>query len=51
MEIAGKARQRSFVQSAGVFSNNGAFVVGNYPVALSGSVSGLIKDAANSSST
>lgn len=49
---SGKKRVSSYFQVAGISpSTNAVAVAGNYPVGLSGSVSGLVKDLANPSST
>lgn len=48
----GKKRASSFFQVAGISpATGGVTVTGNYPVGLSGSVSGLVKDLASPSST
>lgn len=49
---SGKKRVSGFVQVAGVSSEtNKASVAGNYPVGMTGSVTGLIKDPGSASST
>lgn len=48
---SGSSRTRSFVQAVGIDTSGKVSAVGNYPVANSGSVSGLVKDPSSSSST
>lgn len=46
-----KVRQRSFAQTAALLSNGTALVSGDFPSQSPGSVAGLVRDAANGSST
>lgn len=48
---SGKPRSMRFVQTAGIMSTSEAFVVGDYPAGMEGSVGGLVKDPEDPSGT